>query len=314
MDQGHPALVHLRRGFHHLKHPFRAGNGGQDVVDLLADLADGLADLAGILEIDHQRPQVQPKGDGQQRADAAGQGVVDVADVAHGGHHGAGEGLGVGGAAAVRLVARPEALPCLGFVVKDLDDLLPFDHFLDIAVDLSQVPLLGHEVPAGPLAHSHNDRQHQPQGEHRHQKQQRTEVQHHGNHADEGEPAGDQGDHAVLQNLGEGVDIVGVAAHELAVGVGVEVAQRQILHPGEEVPADGVGGLLGHADHDPGIAVAEQGRAEIDAGHKGQRPGQPGVVPGNDALVDEGPEHIGPADGAGGIQHQAHRYHRQQPF
>ena len=224
MDQGGPALVHLRRGFHHLKYTLRAGDSRQDAVHLLAHLADGLAHLTGVLEIDHQGPQVQPEGDGQQRAYAAGQSVVDVADVAHGGHHGSGKGLCVGGAAAVAHVALPEARPGLGLVVEDLDDLLTLDHFLDIAVDLAQILLLGHEVPAGALANGHDDHQHQPQGEHRHQEEDRAEIQHHGHHAHKGQHPGDQGDHAVLQNLGEGVDVVGVAAHQLAVGVGVKVA------------------------------------------------------------------------------------------
>ena len=98
------------------------------------------------------------------------------------------------------------------------------------------------------------------------------------------------------------------------MGVGVEVAQGQSLHFGEQVPADGVGGLLGDTDHDAGVGVAEQRRADINAGHEHQSPGQPGVIPGNDAVVDQGTEHIGAADGADRIQHQAYRHQKQQPL
>ena len=314
MDQGGLALVRLRGGLHHLKDPLRAGNGRQEVVHLLAHLADGLADLPGVLEVHHQGAQIQTHGDGQQRAHAAGEGVVDVADVAHGGHHGPGKGLGADGAAAVGLVAPGEALPGFFLVVEDLDHLLALNHLLDISVDLPQVPLLGHEVPAGPLAHGHHHRQHQPQGEHRHQKQQGAQVQHHAHYAQEGEGPGAEGDEAVVEDLGDGLHVVGVAAHELAVGVGVKVTQGQGLHPGEQVPADGVGGPLGHVDHDPGVGEAEQGRAGIHARQQGQHLRQPGVVPGDDAFVNQGLEQVGPAHGAAHVEHQAHRHNSQQPL
>ena len=314
VHQGDPALVHLRGRLHDLEDPLRTGDGSQDVVHLLAHLADGLAHLAGVLEVHQQGPQVKAHGDGEQRPYAAGEGVVDVADVPHGGHHRSREGLGVGGAMPVALVALPETGLGLGLVVEHLDDLLALDHLLDIAVHLAQVPLLGHEVPAGALAHGHDDQEHHPQGEHRHQKQNRAEVQHHRHHAHKRQHTGDQGDDAVLQDLVEGVDVVGVSAHELAVGVGVKIAEGKLLHPVEQVPADGVGGLLGDVDHDAGVTVAEQGGAEVDARHQRQRPGQPGIVSGDDALVDQGAEHIRSADGTGGIEHQAHRHHQQQPL
>ena len=75
-----------------------------------------------------------------------------------------------------------------------------------------------------------------------------------------------------------------------------------------------MGGLLGDTDHDAGVGVAEQRRADINAGHEHQSPGQPGVIPGNDAVVDQGTEHIGAADGADRIQHQAYRHQKQQPL
>ncbi len=89
------------------------------------------------------RPAQIAGADGQQAADAAGDGIVDMGEVAHGGHHGAGVGLGPGGRLPIGLVPLP-VKPCLGrsLMVEDLDDLLALDHLLDIAVDSADSLLL----------------------------------------------------------------------------------------------------------------------------------------------------------------------------
>ena len=199
-------------------------------------------------------------------------------------------------------------------MVEDLDDLLALDHLLNIAVDVAQVPLLGHEVPAAAPAHGHDDQEHQAQREHGHQKQQRAEIEHHSHHAHKGQAVGDQIHQAVVEDLVDRLDIVGIPAHQLAVGMGVKVAEGKTLHFGEQVLPDGVGGLLGDVDHNAGIGEAEQGSADIDAGHDRQLFGQERKIAGNDTVVDEGAEHIGAADRTHGVHQQAHRHHRQQPL
>ena len=54
VNQRDLAFVCLGSGLHDFKHPLRACDGGEDAVHLLADLADGLADLPGVLEIEQQ--------------------------------------------------------------------------------------------------------------------------------------------------------------------------------------------------------------------------------------------------------------------
>ena len=237
-----------------------------------------------------------------------------MAEVAHGGHHGPGKRLGVHRTAPVSLVAHVEARLRGPLVGEDLDDLLPLDHLLNITVDNPQIPLLGGEIAPGTPAYGHDHHHHEPHGEHAHQKQRRTEIEHHRHHTDEGQTAGDEADHAVVEDLGNGLDVVGIAAHELTVGVGVKIAQRQALHLGKEVLPDGVGRPLGDMDHDAGIRVAEKRRADVNARKHRQHPCQTGVVPRNDAVVNEGPEHIAAADGTAHVQHQTHRHHPQEPL
>ena len=157
--QRHLALVHLRLRLHDFKDPLRAGHGGENGVHLLGDLGDGLAYLLGILQKGRQPAQVAT-ADGQQTAHAAGNGVVDVAQVSHGRHHSARIGLGLCGRVPVGLVQSGKA----GFggilVVKDLNDLLALDHLLDIAVHRADGLLLGGKVPAAAAADGLDHQQH----------------------------------------------------------------------------------------------------------------------------------------------------------
>ena len=237
-----------------------------------------------------------------------------MAGIAHSGHHCSGKGLRVGRALLIGVVALVKSLFGLGLVVKDLYDLLPLDHLLNIAVDIPQILLLRPEVPAAALAYGHNNQEHQPQGKQRHQKQYWAEVQHHANNARKGQRVGKQTHQTVIQNLVDGLDIVGIAAHQFAVGVGVKVAEGQALHPGEEVLPDGMGGLLGDVDHNPGIGEAEQSRADIHPRHESQHLRQTLEIAWNNAVVNQELEQIRAADGTHRVQRQADGHHYQQPF
>ena len=301
--QRHLALIHLRLGLHDLKDPLGAGHGGEDGVHLLGDLGDGLAHLSGVLQKGRQTAQVAA-ADGQETAHAAGDGVVDIGEVAHGRHHGAGVSLGPGGRLAVGLVALPETLLGGRLMVEDLDDLLALDHLLDIAVHRAQRGLLLGKVPAAAAAHHF----HHPQHHHQHGKgdegQHRAQDDHHGDGAHEVQRAGDEASEAVVEGLGDSVDIVGIAAHELAVGVGVEVLQGQILHPVKEIGTDLGHRVLGHMHHDAGIAEGAGRAGDIHRPHKGQHFGKAGEITRKDIVVDEGLDEIRSAHGAGGADDQ----------
>ncbi len=309
-DQADFALVVLRRGLHDLKDALRASHGGEEGVYLLGNLGDGLAHLPGVLEEGRQAPQV-PVPDGQEPADAAGDGVVDIVQVSHGGHHHPGEDLGPRGRVPVGLVPPLEPLLGLPLVVKDLDDFLALDHFLDIAVDLPQGLLLVGEVPPGAGADGFHHQQHHRQGGEGDQGQRGTEDQHHGDGAGEVQRTGDQASEAVVQGLGDGFNVVGVAAHQLAVGVGVKEFQGQVLHVPEEVRPDFCHGGLGNVDHDTAVAEGAHRAQYVHHSHDGQHPGKAREVAGENIVVDQGADQVGASHGAGGAGNQQRRYQDQ---
>ena len=96
----------------------------------------------------------------EQNADGAGDGIKDMGDIVHQRTDDACVGVCVRGDLAELIVVFLEARLRLFLVGKDLDDLLPFHHFFDVAVDGSQLMLLLFEVPtalAGDAAHDVED-------------------------------------------------------------------------------------------------------------------------------------------------------------
>ena len=70
---------------------------------------------------------------------------------------------------------------------------------------------------------------------------------------------------ALLEGHLHVVRVVGEAAHQLAVGVGVEVAQGELLKLVEQVPAQAVAALLSQLSHQVCLGVGAHGGAQIDA-------------------------------------------------
>ena len=235
-----------------------------------------------------------------------------MAEIAQQRHHGGGEGLRGGGGAAVVLVAAAKSLFSLVLVVENLDDLLSLDHLFDVTVDNTDVLLLLGKVAPAALAHGHHHQQHQQQCEHCYQEQQGTHDNHHHHHADKGQRAGDNGAQTVVEHLGNGLNVVGVAAHQFPVGVGIKVAEGQVLHLGEQVPPNGLRGRLGDTDHDPGVDIAAQRSRDVDRGQEAQHFPEARDVAGENIIVGQGLEHEGAGHGAGAAEKQAQRHDDQQ--
>ena len=213
--------------------------------------------------------------------------------------------MGVLGRAEQLVVELVEAFAHRFFVVEHLDHLDAGDHLFDIAVEAAQLFLLPAEIGGGALAHGLDHQQHHAQHGDDDEGQQGREHQHHHEHADDGEAGAEDVGQGLGDHLPQGVRVVGVAGHDLAVGVGVEVFQLQSHHVVEHVrahlPQDGGGDdhhvvllqIAGdHADEvdeyqhqyqvreagqvhvalaDEGHQIAvDDGLDEIGAGHAGQ--------------------------------------------
>ena len=316
-DKNHLAVVHLGLGVHDLKDALRARHGGQQGGHLHGDLVDGLGDLAAVAQVGDQTADVEP-GQRQRAADGGGSRVAHVGDGGGDGHDGGGVEVGAAGALAVLVVELVELALGNVLVGEGLDDLHALDHFLNVAVDGAQRGLLLLIVGAAELAdlleYDNDDDQH----DQRAQEQHRGEVQHHDHGTDEGDGGGEELHKALFQRDLHVVRVVGEAAHELAVGVGVKVAQGQLLQAVEQLTPQDVAALLGQLGHEVGLKVGGDGGHNVD-GHElgtgGQQPRNGGgaVFQGVLNAVDDGAHHIGARQiGDGGGHHAGQRRDEQQ--
>ena len=67
--------------------------------------------------------------------------------------------------------------------------------------------------------------------------------------------------------LAQGVDIIGITAHELAVGMGVKIFDGQVLHAVKKVSPHSVEGSVGDDDHHPVIGIGTGRAGQIDTTH-----------------------------------------------
>ena len=186
-DQGHGARFLFDGLVDQGEDAFRAGQSGQDGVDLLADLGDGIAEIAAVEQEGADGAQVHAAGDGQGRAGGGDHGVGQVGQVAHDGHEDAGKGVGVLGRAEQLVVFAVEAVPHRLLVVEHLDHLDAGDHLLDVAVQVAQLFLLPGEIGGGAFAHEFDHEHHDAQHGQDDQGQQGRKHQHHHEDADDGE-------------------------------------------------------------------------------------------------------------------------------
>ena len=197
-------------------------------------------------------------------------------------------------------------------MVEDLDDLLPLDHLLDIAVHSAQRRLLPLEAGAAAAADGLDHHGHQPQKQEGDQRQPRVQHDHHHHGAHKGQHVGDDAGEAAVQHLRDGVDIVGKAAHQVAGLVPVIVTDGQLLQPVEQILPQRRHRVLRHMDHDAGIGVGAQGAEGEQAAHQQQHPEKSRKIAGDDIVVEQRLEHIAGGHAGNGADDEAYRHQHQR--
>ena len=86
--------------------------------------------------------------DGEERPCDGADNIADVSELGVQRHQDIGKLIGVIGALPQAVVEFPEAGKAFFLMTEDLHDFLPFHHFLDITVYLTDILLLCHKVPS----------------------------------------------------------------------------------------------------------------------------------------------------------------------
>ena len=254
LHQLHAALVRLGFKIHGGKQALGAGQRIEQKVAQLRKLVDGHGRLAYKDQIARERAHVGEPLDAEHAARHGDDGIVDVANHDGHGHHRVGIVHGGGAGAAKLVVAAGEAGDIRRLAVKDLDDLLARDHLFDISVQVAKRCLLGGKEALrararvariqynGRIAHERDNRE-LP-----------VKDDEHGRGAHNLNGGLNHVGKAVIERLGDGVDVVGEKAHDVARARAVKITERQRLDVREQV-AENIGHhALGRAHHNLRVA------------------------------------------------------------
>jgi len=262
-----------------------------DVHDL-GGLRDRLVEAAHILDEGLDVADRHGGMDGQIAAQDADADIAEVADEVGDRLHESGDELGLPGGVIQPAVEVVEFLDGAFLAVERLHDDMSAVHLFDVPVHIAQGVLLGDEVLLGMLDDVRRRESGQRDDDQRHQRHLPADAEHHPQDADDGDDRGQHLLDRLVQALRYGVDIVGDAGEDFAVGLPVKVGQRQAVDLGGGLFAQIVGALLGDAGGNPALDVAEQGGDNVQDDQHLQRAAD-GVE------VD--------AAGAGVLGHQAFR-------
>ena len=205
-------------------------------------------------------------------------------------------------------------------MAENLDDLLPFHHLFDVAVDGAQVFLLGHKITGGAVGDLPGDQQHQPHHEQRQASEGDVQGDHGEQNAQNGHRRGHQLRHALADHLTEGVDVVGVDAHNVPVGMGIKIADGQSLHVAEQITAQAAQGALGHIHHDLVVSQGGQGARQEDQTHAHKLPEQRSEIgralgeERSDIVVDQCLDEQVAHDHGGGTAQNEHKHQETLEF
>ena len=165
VDQRYITVVGFGFLVNDVENAFRTGKRRQNVVELLGKVGQRLGKRAGILQKRKHRAHGKRVADDEHAARRRDCRVNDMGEVAHNRHQGAGVSVGAGRRVLQFVVEGGKRLNRFLLVVKDLDDLLPFNRFFNKAVCRAEGFLLCAEIARAFAAHFFNDDQHHRNGD-----------------------------------------------------------------------------------------------------------------------------------------------------
>ena len=237
IHQSNIAFVGFLRFIHHIKNALCTGKRHDNGVHLLRNLAERHNKVAGKLQERSQRTQRNRReaADGQNGTNQRGKHILQVADIADNGHQHVAISVGRGGALAKLLVQHIKVVLGGILVVKYFNHFLSGHHFFDIAVYFRQVGLLGNKASAALAADILSDLHHEQHHQHCQNGQRNADAEHHTKNCHHAHQRVKRLRNALADHLTQCIGIVGVKAHDFAVGMGVKIADGQPLHVGKHL-------------------------------------------------------------------------------
>ena len=133
-------------------------------------------------------------------------------------------------------------------MTEDLHHFLSGEHLLHETVHVTEVGLLCIEELRGSLSQCPCGVDHHKRHEDRKDGEWQTQHNHTGEGKGDGDERGKEVGHRT-DHLAQRIDIVGIYRHGVAVGMGVEIFDGQLLHVTEHIDTEAFQGALTDIDH-----------------------------------------------------------------
>ncbi|CCX38489.1 uncharacterized protein BN452_02363 [Clostridium sp. CAG:1013] len=258
VDQSDVAFVGLSLFVQQSEDPLSACQAHNHQVQLVGYLADRARELFGHVQEGNHDADAESQAGNAHVGSACGEQhaahnshahVQHVADIAQDRHEHVGVAVGLFGVVEQLVVDLVKLFLGFFLVAEHFDHFLAVHHFFHKAFRAADGLLLADKELGGLAADLFHHKDHGHHADHHHQSQPQAVIQHDGDHGDDSHSGDQQLGHALGDHLAEGVDIVGVVAHHVAVIVGVEILDRQILHAVEHALTHFGQGALGDDSH-----------------------------------------------------------------
>ena len=245
IDKGHIAVVRFGLLIHERENAVGSRHCHHDRVDLLGDLVDVPRELPRHgkkrhhdTHADHRIGFAEENADARiiraahqkQAPDHDDNDVEQISDVHDDRRQHIGVTVGAVGVLIELVVDAVEVFHRLAFVVEHLDHFLPVHYLLHVAFLGAHRFLHADKEPCGTAAELARNKEHQKYARNHDQRQPRAVPKHDEEHTDNDRPRTDQRWKRLPDELAKRVDIVGIVAHNVAVLVGVEKPDGQVLH------------------------------------------------------------------------------------
>ncbi len=158
------------------------------------------------------------------------------------------------------VVVAVEPADALLLAVEGLDDHMPAEGLLHMAVHVAQIILLLAEEFLRLTDDDHHNGHRQGDDEQRDQGHLPGNGDHHDKHADHGHQRGDDLCQALIQGATDSINVVGKQRENLSMWRSVEIAERHAVDLLHDLPPQLIGDLDGDIGHQPALDVAESRR------------------------------------------------------
>ena len=198
--------------------------------------------------------------------------IHDVAHIAQQRHQDIGKTVTVAGIEKDFSVHFVEVCPGGVLMAKHLDNLLPGHHLLHKSFRLSNGDLLAQKILGRVACDIARCKKHAYNAGHHNQAQNYAVVHHDAEHRQQRDARNEHLRQALAYHLAQGVHIIGIITHDVAVAVGIEILDRQVLHMAKHLFAQLFQRALRDNRHQLGVGEARNQAEHI---HHHQNAHQP---------------------------------------